>query len=259
MRGRRAKAGACRQARLRRAGEEPLPCARLRRTGSTKLILARLDYGCGSRRRGDRDDPWCSASMISRHTGAAPLVPETARIESPSRLPTHTATVKRSEKPMHQLSRIAFDVPVLAAAQKGSRSAESTPNVPRARARDPPACPPRSTPKPGSIEGARGGGFPCRIAPGAAAGATSGRQVGERAKGVRLLEQRHLRRAEREREAVITAVLGLRPRIAQIPQPVPERILHPDQHQRAHRRHVEAEPARALRRTDTGPLKPRLS
>ena len=30
---------------------------------------------------------------------------------------------------MHQLSRIALDVPVFTAAQKGSRSAESSPNV----------------------------------------------------------------------------------------------------------------------------------
>jgi len=37
--------------------------------------------------------PRPSASMTSRHTGAAPLVPETARIGSPSRFPTHTATV----------------------------------------------------------------------------------------------------------------------------------------------------------------------
>src|SRR3546814_6077157 len=58
-----------------------------------------------------------SASITSRQTGAAPEVPETARIESPSRLPTHTATVKRSDQPTHQLSRIPFDVPVLAAAQ----------------------------------------------------------------------------------------------------------------------------------------------
>ena len=67
--------------------------------------------------------------MMSRHTGAAPLVPDTAFIESPSRLPTQTATVNRSVKPTHQLSRIAFDVPVLTAAQNGSRSALSTPKV----------------------------------------------------------------------------------------------------------------------------------
>ena len=34
-----------------------------------------------------------SASITSRHTGAAPLTPETARIGSPSMFPTHTATV----------------------------------------------------------------------------------------------------------------------------------------------------------------------
>ena len=34
---------------------------------------------------------------------------------------------------MHQLSRIAFDVPVLTAAQNGRRSAESSPKVRGAR------------------------------------------------------------------------------------------------------------------------------
>ena len=37
-----------------------------------------------------------SAIITSRQTGAAPLVPDTAFMLSPSRLPTHTATVKRS-------------------------------------------------------------------------------------------------------------------------------------------------------------------
>ena len=68
--------------------------------------------------------------MISRHAGAPPSTPETpAPIASPSKLPTHTATVKRSVKPMHQLSRRAFDVPVLTAAQNGSASALSEPKV----------------------------------------------------------------------------------------------------------------------------------
>jgi hypothetical protein len=31
--------------------------------------------------------------MMSRHAGAAPLTPLTSCIESPSKLPTHTATV----------------------------------------------------------------------------------------------------------------------------------------------------------------------
>ena len=53
--------------------------------------------------------------MMSRHTGAAPLVPETLRIGSPSALPTQTPTVNRGVKPMHQLSRIALDVPVFTA------------------------------------------------------------------------------------------------------------------------------------------------
>src|ERR1700761_5199589 len=70
-----------------------------------------------------------TASTTSPHTGAAPLVPETRVMLSPSALPTHTATVKRSEKPMHQLSHIALEVPVFAAAQKGSLSALSTPKV----------------------------------------------------------------------------------------------------------------------------------
>ena len=55
--------------------------------------------------------------MSSAHTGAAPVTPLTSCMESPSKLPTHTATVYAGVKPMHQLSRMSLLVPVLTALQ----------------------------------------------------------------------------------------------------------------------------------------------
>src|SRR3990172_3109051 len=56
--------------------------------------------------------------MISSHTGAAPLTPETSHIGVPEKFPTHTPTVYRFEYPTHQLSRMSLLVPVLTAVQK---------------------------------------------------------------------------------------------------------------------------------------------
>ncbi len=67
--------------------------------------------------------------MISSHIGAAPLIPLTSRIGSPEKFPTHTPTVYRLEKPMHQLSRISLLVPVFTAVQKRVESGFSRPNV----------------------------------------------------------------------------------------------------------------------------------
>jgi hypothetical protein len=106
--------------RGRRLGPRRLDIRRRRRSGACRSRRARRAAAGPAR--------W-SASITSRQTGAAPLVPETRVMLSPSELPIQTATVKRSVKPMHQLSRIAFEVPVLAAAQKGRRSAESRPKV----------------------------------------------------------------------------------------------------------------------------------
>src|SRR5690349_7610524 len=67
--------------------------------------------------------------MTSRQTGAAPLVPLTSCIGSPEKLPTQTPTVKRLEKPTHQLSRMSLLVPVLTAVQNGVESGLSSRNV----------------------------------------------------------------------------------------------------------------------------------
>src|SRR6185312_7985403 len=77
----------------------------------------------------------CRASMISCHTGAAPVTPLTSCIASPSKLPTHTPTVNERENPMHQLSRISLLVPVFTALQKGVFNELSRPNVTERAAR----------------------------------------------------------------------------------------------------------------------------
>src|SRR5262249_47587766 len=71
----------------------------------------------------------CSAVMTSTHTGAAPVTPLTLRIGSPEKLPTHTPTGNRREKPMHQLSGMSLLVPVLTAVQNGVASTFSRLNV----------------------------------------------------------------------------------------------------------------------------------
>src|SRR3546814_8679786 len=68
----------------------------------------------------------------------------------------------------------------------------------------------------------------------------------EAAKGGDLLHQRHLCRTERERIAVILAVLG-QPAIAGVPQPVAE-LIDADEDERAHRGHVERARERGARR-----------
>ena len=70
-----------------------------------------------------------SQLITSSHTGAAPVTPLTSCMGAPEALPTQTPTVKRSEKPRHQLSRIAWLVPVFTAVKKRVASALSSPKV----------------------------------------------------------------------------------------------------------------------------------
>ena len=89
MRGRRADSGALASC------DWPVPFRKYSRRGGSPApenVTARISMPTGIAGAGEGARAF-KASMRSRHTGAAPLVPETALILSPSRLPIQTATV----------------------------------------------------------------------------------------------------------------------------------------------------------------------